>query len=542
LPCAGDFGMREIPLGLEFRSAVPLGFLQRLVAAVIALSGWRRHLASAVLGMLAAAALPPVDLVPLLVPAFSGLLWLSYGCRGSGQAFRLGWSFGFGFFLLGLYWISAALFTDIASFWWLVPFAFFGFPAAFGVFSGISLLLLHWFGGRGTARVLGLAVAWTAGEWLRGHVLTGFPWNLVGYAWAGGFPGSIAMLQMASVTGIYGLSFLTVIAAALPGLLGRPLTIGRGGFRRLAPVLAAVLLIAVPAVFGALRLEESSDPAVPGVRLRLVQPSIPQTTKWDPVEQEANFRRLLALSAEPAAKPVTDIIWPEAAATFYLNRDPVHRAEIAAVAPPHGLVITGTLRTDPAPDKPEHFWNSLLAIDRAGEIVGSYDKFHLVPFGEYVPLRGLLPIPAVAANVDFSTGPGPQTLTVPGLPPFSPLICYEIIFPDEVTDPARRPDWLLTVTNDAWFGMSFGPFQHFAMARVRAVEEGLPMIRDANNGISGVVDSVGRVVGRTDLDAIGVLDVDLPTTGSPTLYAESGDWVLFGILLLCTPVAIRWRR
>jgi len=512
-----------------------------------ALTGWRRNLCAAMLGLLAALALPPFDLVPLLVIAFSGLLWLSEGCRRGREAFVLGWSFGFGFFLLGLYWISSALFTDIAAFWWLVPPALLGFPTGCGISTGLALLLVHAAGRRGpewggsawggAGRVVALAVAWTAAEWLRGHLLTGFPWNLVGYAWAGWFPGGTAMLQTTSVTGIYGLSLLTVLAAALPAL-----AIALPGFWRAVPVAGAVLLITVPVELGQYRLATTPVGTVPGVRLRLVQPSIPQTMKWDAKAAEANFQLLLSLSAGPGAGRITDVVWPEAAATYLLSRDAPHRAAMAAVAPKGGLIITGSVRANDGPAPVQEFWNSLLALNGSGDIVGRYDKFHLVPFGEYVPLRGLVPIPAIAANVDFNVGPGPRTIDLPGLPPASPLICYEAIFPGEVADPAHRPSWLLNVTNDAWFGDSAGPYQHFANVRTRAVEEGLPLVRSANNGISAVVDPLGRVAALLDLDRIGVLDAELPAPLPPTPYARAGDGILAAILLLLLPFGFRWRR
>ncbi|MBV9522638.1 MAG: apolipoprotein N-acyltransferase, partial [Alphaproteobacteria bacterium] len=238
----------------------------------------------------------------------------------------------------------------------------------------------------------------------------------------------------------------------------------------------------------------------------------------------------------PAAQPATDIIWPEAAATFILNRDAAHRLAIAGIVPPGGLVLTGAIRTDPAPAPALRYWNSLLAIDGKGEIVADFDKAHLVPFGEYVPMRGILPIEKLTpGNVDFTAGPGPRTLDLPGLPPVGPDICYEIIFPHAVADERQRPQWLLNVTNDAWYGFTSGPFQHFAIARVRAVEEGLPLVRAANNGISGIVDAYGRVRVRLGLDAVGVLDGALPTAlPAPTLYARFGDAIFWGLVLAAT--------
>jgi apolipoprotein N-acyltransferase len=509
-----------------------------LAQEVAALSGWRRYGLAFLLGAAAALGLPPFDLTPVLLLVFPGLLWLDDGSAGAWASFRLGYVFGLGFFLAGLYWIAAALFVDIGDFWWLVPFAALGLPAFFAVYSAAALgvvgVAAARFGVAGAARVCLFAIAWTAAEWVRGHALTGLPWNLIGYAWSGGFPGAGAVLQSVAWIGIYGLSFLTVLAAALPALLGEPVLAPVSAARRRAPAIVAALLILMPAAAGALRL--AAAPTHPtATRLRLVQPSIPQSLKWQPALAETDFRRLLALSTPPAGRPLAAIIWPEAAVPFLLDRDAAHRQAIAAVAPKGGYVLTGALRANPPPQPVQQLWNSLEAIDGSGDIVATYDKTHLVPFGEYVPLREWLPFvrKVTAGLIDLSPGDGPKTIALPRLPAFAPLICYEAIFPGAIVDPAHRPAWLLNVTNDAWYGKTSGPFQHFAIARTRAVEEGLALVRVANNGISGVVDPVGRVVARLDLDAVGYADVVLPAPlATAPLYARAGDWVLLPLLLL----------
>lgn len=526
---------------LELRgSAGPIAPLQRSALWLASLTGRRRHLAALLLGVLAAASLPPVDMTPVLLISFPGLIWLADGNTGYRSAFALGWSFGFGFFVAGLYWIAAALFVDIGQFWWLVPFAVAGFPAGLAIFTGAALAasyaLCQWLRLGGTERVLALALCWCGAEWLRGHVLTGFPWNLVGYAWSGAFPGALAMLQFASLFGIYGLSLLTVLIACLPARLGD------FSGRRWLSLAVAILLLALPAGWGAYRLSHGHPGDVPGVTLRLVQPSIPQSFKNDPAQLLGNFRRLFALSTSSNTPPPTAIIWPEDAAPPFLDRDGGARQAIAQAAAPHGYVITGTTRTDPPPDNPVHVWNSLVAIDHEGAIRASYDKFHLVPFGEYVPLRGILPIQKITpGTIDFSAGDGPHTITLPGLPPFSPLICYEAIFPGAVIDPAHRPDWLLNITDDAWYGITSGPFQHVAIARLRAVEEGLPLARAGDNGISAMFDPYGRVVARLDLNAVGALDVSLPQPLPPTLYSRWGDMPYF-IALLLMIATVLWHR
>jgi apolipoprotein N-acyltransferase len=517
----------------------------RLAQELAGLTGWRRYGLGFLLGALLAGALPPVDLTPLIFIAFPGLLWLDEGSTDSRASFRLGYAFGLGFFAAGLYWIAAALFVDIARFWWALPFAVFGLPAFLALFCAAALGLTAYAARRlhltPAARVCLFAVLWSGAEWLRGHILTGFPWNLVGYVWSGGFPGALAMLQSTAWIGIYGLSLLTVLAASLPALLGGTLLGPMSRARRAAPAIAAALLILVPATAGAIRLW--TLPTRPTETwLRLVQPSVPQDLKWDPAAADANFRGLLELSAAPSAHRLAAVIWPEAAATFPLERHPEHRAAIASVAPQDGYVITGTIRTNPPPAPVTQIWNSIEAIDGAGAIRAVYDKAHLVPFGEYMPFRGLLPIDDfIPGAIDMTPGPGPQTLTIPGLPAFSATVCYEAIFPGRVTA-TPRPAWILNVTNDAWYGRSSGPYQHFAIARTRAIEEGIPLVRAANNGISGIVDPAGRIVARTRLDSVGYADIALPEATGPTLYARTGQWVFVAMLLLAlAPVAARRR-
>jgi apolipoprotein N-acyltransferase len=518
--------------------------LRRLALDVAVLSGWRRYGVAFLLGAAAAAAMPPLDVTPALLVAFPGLLWLDKGSTGYGASFRLGWVFGFGFFLAGLYWIAAAMFVDIGRFWWLVPFAAAGLPAGFAIYTGLVLYVTSLVTRRWrlppAARVVAFAIAWSAAEWARGHLFTGLPWNLIGYAWSGGFPGAGAMLQGTAVVGIYGLGFLTVLAFSLPALLGGLRQGALSPAPGWAPAVWAILLIGLPAAGGGWRL--AVTPTTPtDTRLRLVQPSIPQTLKWDPAAARDNFRRLLDLSAASAQAPLTAIVWPEAATPYLLERDAAARRAIAAVVPKRGYLLTGALRANPPPVPVERIWNSIEALDGNGQIVAAYDKAHLVPFGEYVPFRDILPIAKITpGTMDFSAGPGPRTLALPDLPPFAPMVCYEAIFPAAVVDESNRPAWLLNVTNDAWYGRSSGPYQHFAIARTRAVEEGLPLVRVANNGISAVVDPLGRVLARTDLDTIGYVDAALPAPVGRTIYAYAGNWTLAALLLVAAvPVALR---
>jgi apolipoprotein N-acyltransferase len=517
--------------------ATPLCLAAQELAA---LSGWRRYGLAFLLGVVLAGALPPIDLTPLIFIAFPGLLWLDDGSAGPWASARLGYAFGLGFFVAGLYWVAAALFVDIARFWWALPFAVLGLPALMSFYPATAMVAVRLATRRwrlpAAARICLFAVAWSAAEWGRGHWLSGFPWNLVGYVWSGGFPGSLTVLQSTAWCGIYGLSFITVLAASLPALLGTASLAPLPRGRRIAPAVAAALLILLPVVAGTVRLALLPARST-GIWLRLVQPSIPETMKWDPDAAATNFDRLTELSGARAEHPLAAVLWPEAAIPFLLGRDPAHRAAIAAVAPENGgtkgYVITGTLHAEPESGPLSQIWNSVASIDRTGAILARYDKAHLVPFGEYVPFRDVLPIGKITpGDLDLSAGPGAQTIALPGLPPFAPIICYEAIFPGAGVAPSSRPAWILNVTNDAWYGRSSGPYQHFAIARTRAVEEGLPLVRVANNGISGVVDPAGRIVARTGLNDVTYADIALPAAAAPTLYAMVGDWIFVAMLAL----------
>ena len=510
----------------------------RLAAAVSALSGWRRMGLAFGLGGLGALALPPLYLLPAMIAGFTGFVWLLDGAGRGRTAFWVGWWFGFGYLTVGFYWIAAALFIDIARFWWLLPFTVTGLPALLACASGLAALAAWATRASGSGRILALAAAWAVGEWIRTWIFSGFPWNLVGQVWGV----TDATLQGASLVGILGLGLLAVLVAAAPATLAD----GPAGLRRWVPTLAALGLVVVASAYGMVRLQDASTGTVPGVRLRLVQASIPQVLKWNPAAREAIFQRHLELSRGPGFERVTHVVWAETAGPSFLDRDPARRAALGTAAPPGGLVLTGTNRTTPQPTDPPMVWNALQALDPEGRILGSYDKAHLVPFGEYLPLRAILGrlgmSKVTAGSIDFSAGPGPRTLDLPGLPPVGPLICYEVIFPGHVIDPARRPEWLLNLTNDGWYGRTAGPYQHLEIARARAVEEGLPLVRSANNGISAVFDAHGRERGRLDLDAAGVLDAELPRPIAAPPYARLGLLAPGLLVLLCWAAAWRSRR
>jgi len=527
-------------------------------ARLATLSGWRADLAALGLGALAAAALPPVCAVPVLLLATPGLLALIEGAAGPGTAARRGWWFGFGHNLLGLYWITEAILVEAARFWWLVPLAVPGLAAVMALFiaapAGMARLAR-----RGWPRVLALAGGWVLADLARQFIATGFPWNPWGSVWE--FPGLAGdvMIQPAAWIGVPGLTFLTVLLSALPVL----------GWRW--PAVGAALLVGwAGAGFASL---QAPLPPPPGIKVVLVQGNVAQGQKWDRALVLRIFDRYLDLTRRGVAQAgsgPTVVVWPETASPFLLQTDAAARAAISQAAG-NAPALVGAVRFG------QDNWprNSLFAVlpggrlsagglqdgDRAGgeppstalagEMSGIYDKWHLVPFGEYQPSWFPAPFQVVPGG-GFRPGPGPRTLHVPGLPPVGPLICYEAIFPAQVVDEADRPAWMVNITNDAWFGNSTGPRQHLAAARMRAVEEGLPLLRAANTGISAAFDPRGHELARLGMERTGVLVVDLPPALPATLFGRFGLRIpaMIGVAALgCGLIAsggvafrTRWRK
>ncbi|MER2520106.1 MAG: apolipoprotein N-acyltransferase [Bdellovibrionales bacterium] len=497
--------------------------------------GWGRALAAFLFGAFSALAYAPIEFFPALWISFPALIFLLQGCVTKRAIFATAWTYAFGTFVAGLYWIAWAMLVDIKAYWWAVPLAVAGLPAFFALTYGLLCILAKtfWPGLRGVGGALTVALAWFLADYARGHMLTGFPWNLEGYAWTNTLP----ILQSVSLFGIYALTFLTLIAACLPASLAET----NQKSRRVAQIanVAALAALAGLGIWGAYRLSQASLAYVPDARLRLVQPNIAQSLKWNRDTVEENFERLLQLSSAPAAKPITHIIWPETASTFYLAEDAPRRRLVASRLAPAAL-LTGVIRREPDGQGGRRFTNALVAVGPDAKLEAAYDKYHLVPFGEYIPLRQYVPLKAIASlGMDFSSGAGHQTLRIDGLPPFSPLICYEVIFSGEVLNRDDRPALLVNVTNDGWYGHTSGPYQHFAIARTRAVEEGLPLIRAANTGISGIVDPYGRVTARLGLGIEGTLDADLPKALTAPPYAHRGDFGLWiGVIGLLAGLAL----
>jgi apolipoprotein N-acyltransferase len=539
------------------------GLLDGLAHRVILSHGWGRFALAVAAGALGALAMPPFGLFPLFVVSLTLAVWLIDGATVGGSLRRtlqssagLGWAWGFGYFTAGLWWLGAAFLVEADQFAWAMPLGVLGLPAVLALFFALGFAAARLLWSRGPARIAALAFGLAGAEWLRGHVFTGFPWNTLGMA----LGSNLWTMQAASLIGLYGLTLLAILIAAAPATLATGTT-ARG---RYAPSLAALIALAGLAGYGALRLPSAPDPTVAGVRLRLIQPNVPQDARFRADMRDEIVGKYLEMS-DRALSPertgisdVTHLIWPESAFPFLIQRDPQALGRIGAALPEGKQIVTGAARgREPLTRETAVFHNSILTIGPGGRIGEVYDKVHLVPFGEYLPgpldaiLRavGLRQFVAVPGGFTPGSREGQRILAVPGLPPVAATICYEAIFPGAILPPASGdaapavPGLILNLTNDAWFGDTPGPRQHFAQARLRAVEEGLPLVRDANSGISAVVDGHGRILGSLPLGTEGVLDSALPQRlPGRTLYAGLGD-LPFGLgLLACLGLALASRR
>lgn len=474
-----------------------------VAARLASLAGWRRAAAALAAGAATALAQPPVSQPAVLFLALPVLFWLLGGTASRRAAFGLGWLAGVGHFAAGLFWIVEPFLVQPEVHGWMAPFALAGMAGGLALFWAAPFALARrWPPGLG--RLLALAALWTLSDYLRSHLFGGFPWGLVGYAWV-----ETPVIQTAAAFGPHLLGLLTLVAALLPAL------------RRPAALAAAALLVAAGWGAGAWRLAQPVPERSPPFVVRLVQPDADQREKWRPGMEQVFYERHLALTAARDGAAPDATIWSETAVPFLLDRDRALLAESAAAAAP-GRLILGIRRTDG-----DRWYNALAVLDPGGGTAAVYDKHRLVPFGEFVPfapLIGRLGLPALTTLTEsgFSPGPGPQVIAVGGVPPFLPLICYEAIFPHGLRT-AMRPEWLVQVTNDAWFGTASGPYQHLAQARVRAIEQGLPLARAANTGISAMIDPHGRVVASLGIGEAGYVDATLPGALSITGYARFGD-------------------
>lgn len=485
------------------------------LAQKITLSGkWPHRFLSLLAGLLLTLALPPYDFLPVGFIAFPMLVWLldrpvtqtRKGClRRHLPAFATGWWFGFGYFVGGLWWIGAALLVDAEQFAWALPLAVLGLPAFLAVFYGCATVLAKLCWSPGLGRILALSLAFGLVEYVRSFILTGFPWNAVGYT---AMPTPLFM-QSAKLIGLSGMNVLAVMVFAMPALLAAKR-------HRLGGMAVGVALVACHLSYGAWQLQQPVEVAANSPHIRIVQPSIAQDLKWDNAERRNIFERHLSLTAqapENGAPRPDIIIWPETSVPYILSQTPDALARIAEVLQDGQLLMVGAVREEETPQG-LNYYNSITVINDQGFIVSSFDKVHLVPFGEYLPLEGVLRVLGLQEVVEmpggFKAGKSRHSLKIGEKLAILPLICYEAIFAAELGYEGERASAIVNVTNDAWYGNTPGPYQHFRQAQLRAVEQGMPLLRAANNGISAITDSYGRIIASLNLNEVGVVDAVLP--------------------------------
>lgn len=500
--------------------------MERLAGRIILLWGWRRIAVAFLAGALLVLTQAPYDFFAAGFISFPLLVWLLDGVtadatrnplRRLGPAFAVGWWFGFGYFLAGLWWIGGALLVEADSFAWALPLAFVGIPLLMAFFYGFATAVARLFWSNGIGRIAALAFGFGLAEWVRSFLFTGFPWNSVGLA---AMPVPLLMQSVALVS-VTGMNVLAAFVFAMPGVLA-----GRE-HRRIGFVLAA-LLVTAHVGFGYYRLSAPPPASSTELAVRVVQPSIDLSEKWDEALGDRNFAINMGLSSRRPAEGGTEpqlILWPETSVPFFFTERPDALAAIGEMLKPGQMLVTGMVREDTSSGSTPLYYNSVVAIDDAGTIVDAVDKVHLVPFGEYIPFADLAARfgieQLIAGPMNFEAGSVRYPLTLPGGVPAAPFICYEIIFPDMVGPDTAATRLIVNVTNDAWFGDTPGPYQHFRQAQLRAVETGVPLLRAANNGISGVIDARGRVVDALALNVRDAIDsrIAIPdAAGSLTPY------------------------
>jgi len=483
-------------------------------------------------GVIGALGFAPLGLWPLTICAFAALLWLIETAPSLRSALARGWWFGFGQFALGLNWIATAFTYQAAMPAWLGWVAVLLLSLYLAIYPAMAVgLAWRWRRTSRIALVLLLAAAWIVTEYLRSSLFTGFAWNPVGVTWVG--VGGVAGLS--AFVGTYGLGAVTILAGGAIFLLAGRRWIAAAVFA--APILAAGLLL-YP-----IRAAEPNGPPPP--RVRIVQPNIGQQDKWDRGYERQNLERFVTLTGPPAAEPRL-LLWPEAATPDYLSYDMPARRRLAALLGPHDLLLLGGV--EPLFDDDGRgiaAFNSVYVLTPDSRLVGRYDKSHLVPYGEYLPMRPILSAIGLSrlapGDLDFHDGPGPRTLDLGAFGHAGVQVCYEIIFSGQVVDAANRPDFLFNPSNDAWFG-AWGPPQHLAQARLRAIEEGMPIIRATPTGISAVIGADGIVEQSLPLGTAGVIDARIPHASAPTIFARFGNTLPFVFALLLAAAAIAVRR
>ncbi|XVN43626.1 MAG: apolipoprotein N-acyltransferase [Candidatus Rickettsia vulgarisii] len=461
--------------------------------------------------MLSGLAFAPVFFIPGLL----GIGLLCYQVQISKnwqEALKLGFIFGFGHFLTSMYWISIGVSVYIDEFWWAIPFALFGLPIILACFIAGSCALSFLARNNYYYQFI-FCLCWVFFEWLRSWLFTGLPWNLIGYA----FSFSNILIQSSSIVGIYGLSFFVVyISTSFYPIFSR-------NYRQLKILLlSSSLIILLITSYGILRLNNNPT-NFSNIKVRVVQPSIPQVAKWDEQEFWKNLNSHITLSEEQGDTDL--IIWSEAALVAPYNYEPIKRKLLSMLAKKNAILITGGITNNDLADEDFEIYTSLYALTQEGSQLFEYHKSHLVPFGEYMPLKNILPLKKITHGfLDYTEGDGKLVALSKYNLIIKPLICYETIFPNLVRTTNKSADLIINVTNDAWYGNFSGPYQHLQISRMRSVENGLPMVRTANNGISAIIDPVGRIINSLPINKVGYIDSFIPyKTKSITTYSQYGD-------------------
>lgn len=525
--------------------------MQRLSQSVLLMSGWRRAFVAFLAGVFSTLILAPFHLFFVGFLTFPVLVWLLDGAIGESSAgryrrlkpaFYVGWCFGFGYFAAGLWWIANALLVEAPEFAFAIPIAVLGLPAVLALFYGLATALARTLWPDNLFRIFVLAAFFGVAEWLRSFAFTGFPWNAIGY----GIMPSPLMMQSVSITGAEAINILAVLLFALPAGLAQSKKSG------LTSMVLVVTLLGAHVGFGYWRLQIMPDPQDEGRVIRIVQPAIDQSEKWEPGQAKSIFDNLLALSDAPATsvdlgRPSL-IVWPETAVPFILTRQPAAVGAIADMLQIGQSLVVGVVREERSEDTEAdeaRFHNSMLVIDSEGIISDAADKVHLVPFGEYLPFAeqlSKLGIKAVAAADRRYVGATQRrSLNLSGGLSAIPLICYEAIFSSEVKQLANSDGLIINITNDAWYGNTPGPRQHFHQSRLRSVELGMPMIRAANNGVSAVIDAKGRIVERLDFGTAGAIDSVLPGKIDLPYGKRYNSHIFWLIVLLFTTLGMMFR-
>ncbi len=466
----------------------------------------------------------PYGLWFLIFPCFGLFYFLYVPTENKKQAFLTGFVFAFGYFLLSLNWIGNALLVEGNEYKWVWPLAVIALPALLSSFTALYVTITHiLFKRKNTLNgFIAFCALLSLSEWVRGYAFTGFPWNLYGYGWANILP----VMQSLSLFGPYGLTFFTILWGCAFGFVA---TKSSG---KMTATILVLLSFGFIYGFGALRLNNATSDVVDGVSIHIVQPNIQQEDKWRADKLAENFEKHIALSVFEDRAQKNIIIWPETSLPpSFLDSTAVHE-RIHSILGGNSILLAGALKINP---NPHSYHNALMLWDGQKRGQHLYSKSHLVPFGEYIPFQQYIPIETISGFSGFNRGSGAQTIEIKGYPSFSPLICYEVIFPHQAVNKAQnRPDYILTITNDGWYGNSAGPYQHFEQARFRAIEQGIPVIRAANTGISSLIDPYGRVIKQANLMSRATITGDLPVKiKGETYYSMFGDRLFLALVLLC---------